>query len=203
MKGRKMKTERKKKGFTIVELLTVMSIIALLLGLLVPALNHVRRIAKDTRQRAQFHSIDVAMETYAGEMEQYPDSTIRPSTGGILGAAPFTTGAHHLAEALLGRDLLGFDPWTHWDAKLDERDKDIYAAKAPSPKNSNDDEVTKSLDRRKGPYLSMENVESYQMNQLYSDPTILTGDVYPGNLDREELLTTRLLLPLFLLMDIV
>lgn len=183
MKGHKMETKKKKFGFTIVELLTVMSVIALLIGLLVPALNMVRRIAKDTRQRAQFHSIEAALETYAGEMEEYPDSTIRPSVNGdpTSSAPPFTVGAQHLAEALLGRDMLGFDPWTTWDAEADETNPNIYASDSPgSPKGSTDDEVTKSLDRRKGPYLSSENVEAYQLAQLYDD----TMDVYPGNLDR-------------------
>ncbi|MCJ7778357.1 MAG: type II secretion system GspH family protein [Sedimentisphaerales bacterium] len=181
MKGYKMETERKKKGFTIVELLTVMAIIALLLGILAPALRMVRRIAKDVGQKAQFHSIDVALETYSGETEQYPDSTIRPSIGGEpTGSGPFTVGAHHLAEALLGRDMLGFDPWTHWDAEIDKSDPDIYAAKPPSLKASTNEEVTKSLDRRKGPYLSSDSVEAYQIAQLYDTP----GDVYHGNLNR-------------------
>ncbi|MCX5632101.1 MAG: type II secretion system protein [Phycisphaerae bacterium] len=179
-----METKKTKFGFTIVELLTVMAIIALLLTILAPALRMVRRIAKDTAQRAQFHSIDVALETYSGETEQYPDSTIRPSVGGdpTTSTAPFTVGAHHLAEALLGRDMLGFDPWTTWDAKADDLSHDIYAAKPPSPKNSNDAEVVKSLDRRKGPYLSPDSVEAYQIAQLYTDTAVGTGDVYPGNL---------------------
>lgn len=172
-------------GFTIVELLTVMAIIALLLSILTPALRMVRRIAKDTAQRAQFHNIDVALETYAGEMEQYPDSTIRPSVNGdpTGSTAPFTVGAHHLAEALLGRDMLGFDPWTTWDSEKDDTVvpyKDIYASKDP-PKSSSVGQVAKSLDRRKGPYLSPDSVESYQLQQLYDAP--LTT-VYPGNLDR-------------------
>jgi prepilin-type N-terminal cleavage/methylation domain-containing protein len=182
MKGRKMKTKKTKFGFTIVELLTVMAVIALLLSILAPALRMVRRIAKDTAQRAQFHSIDVGLETYSGETEQYPDSTIRPSTGPDLDAAPYTVGAHHLAEALLGRDMLGFDPWTTWDSEQDDtagKCKDIYASKDP-PKSSTDDQITKSLDRRKGPYLSPDSVEAYQIAQLYDVP----GDVYPGNLDR-------------------
>jgi prepilin-type N-terminal cleavage/methylation domain-containing protein len=173
------------RGFTIVELLTVMAIIALLLSILSPALRMVRRIAKDTGQRAQFHSIDVGLETYSGETEQYPDSKILPwnSTTNLPGSTPpFTVGAHHLAEALVGRDMLGFDPWTTGNAKADEAKPDIYASDSPdSPKDSSPEQVTKSLDRRKGPYLSSDSVEAYQIQQLY-DGTITT--VYPGNLDK-------------------
>ena len=40
-------------GFTIVELLTVMSVIVILIGLLVPSLNKVKRFARDVKQKAQ------------------------------------------------------------------------------------------------------------------------------------------------------
>lgn len=167
------------RGFTIVELLTVMSIIALLLTILAPALRMVRRIAKDTAQRAQFHSIDVALETYSGETEQYPDSTIRPSTNGSPSSTgPYTVGAHHLAEALLGRDMLGFDPWSKWDADLDNADPCVYSSTEP-PKNATD--IQASLDRRKGPYLSPDSVEAYQITQLYGNPQANSADVFPGN----------------------
>ncbi len=158
----------RREGFTIVELLTVMSIIAILIGLLVPALNLARRMAKDTRQRAQFHSIDVALEIFNGENDGYPRSD-------VLGTTKYTVGAQHLAEALVGRDLLGFDPLSSWDAKkdYDERTtRPVYGYGGVADRD-------KSLERRRGPYLSSENVEAYEIAQLYG--TGNTGDVYDGN----------------------
>ena len=68
------KAKLKRAGFTIVELLTVMGIIALLLGLLVPALNLVKDYSKEIQQSAQFHSIDVGLEMFKAEYERYPQS---------------------------------------------------------------------------------------------------------------------------------
>jgi len=175
-----MKKHSKKQGFTIVELLTVMSVIAILIGLLVPALNLVRRMAKDTKQKAQFHSITVALEIYNGEQEMYPDSAALPLPNN--GGPPYTVGAQHLAEALVGRDLLGYDPATTWDAKTDENNSKIYAG---DDKSSSPTEIEKSLARRKGPYLNSENVEAYQIEQLYSN----TGNVYDGNATPAPVLT--------------
>lgn len=96
----------KKAAFTIIELLTVMSIIILLIGLLVPALNMVKKYAKRVSQKHQFHAIEVGMETYNAEWEEYPESIegLDPATGLIM------CGATRLAEAMLGRDLLGYSP---------------------------------------------------------------------------------------------
>ena len=64
-----IKQTSQKKAFTIVELLTVMSVIIILIGILVPAMNRVRRYAREVKQRAQFHSIDVAMEFFNAEWD--------------------------------------------------------------------------------------------------------------------------------------
>ena len=173
-----METERKKKGFSIVELLTVMAVIALLLSILAPALRMVRKIAKDTGQRAQFHGIDVALEMFDGENDGYPTSSFLPNST----TGPYTVGAHHLAEALIGRDMLGFDPQTSWDAKLDEINKDVYAS---SKKSSSAAQIEASLERRKGPYLASENVEAFQIQQLYAN----RGNVYDGNDSPSPVLT--------------
>jgi type II secretory pathway pseudopilin PulG len=165
-------------GFTIVELLTVMAVIAMLMGILVPALNLVRKLAKNTNQKAQFHGIEVGLETYIsdggnGDQRAYPESS--PSGAGAAGA--MTVGAQKLAEALIGRDMLGLDPNTSWDAKFDETLKDRYAS-TKTPKNSSAAQVTASLDRREGPYLNIEKTDAFQVGQIFTD--IGTGYVYSG-----------------------
>ncbi|MFA5239597.1 MAG: hypothetical protein WC476_07830 [Phycisphaerae bacterium] len=98
--------QSEKRAFTIIELLTVMSIIIILIGLLVPSLNMAKRYAKEVRQKAQFHSIDSAMELFSGEWDNYP-----PSTAMSDAATPVDyCGSMKLCEALVGQDLMGFNP---------------------------------------------------------------------------------------------
>ena len=68
------KQSNRKAAFTIVELLTVMSIIVILIGLLVPALNKVRIYAREVKQNAQFHSIEAAIELFNNAFDGYPES---------------------------------------------------------------------------------------------------------------------------------
>ncbi len=100
----------KTRGFTIVELLTVMAVIAILIGLLIPALNLVRDNAKKIQQKAQFHSIDVGLELFKSEFGAYPESkdnsmpTVNPLDNSNY------CGANKLAEAMVGWDFLGYHP---------------------------------------------------------------------------------------------
>lgn len=48
-------------GFTIVEILTTVAIIAILIGLLIPALNMVKEAALNVKQKAQFNGIGFAL----------------------------------------------------------------------------------------------------------------------------------------------
>ena len=91
-------------GFTIIELMTVMSVIIILIGLLVPGLNQLRRYAKDVAQRNQFYAIGLGLETFNAEWDNYPSS--KPN---LITLDPFS-GANRLADAMVGRDLLGYDP---------------------------------------------------------------------------------------------
>lgn len=150
---RTQKQSNKKGAFTIIELLTVMSIIVILIGLLVPALNRVRIYAKEVRQRAQFHSIGAAMELFNNEFDGYPPSGAEDPDG-----KPYC-GAMKLCEAMMGQDMLGFH--TNSIYRQDGRsfdNVDLYPA-TPSAEN---------LKGRKGPFLPPEGANAYRMGAIYS-----------------------------------
>lgn len=62
-----MKHKQHPSGFTIVELLVVISIIALLVGILVPAVQKARDSAKTTQSKSNIHQVMFALQTYASD----------------------------------------------------------------------------------------------------------------------------------------
>jgi type II secretory pathway pseudopilin PulG len=160
------KQPNKKAAFTIVELLTVMSIIIILMGLLAPAMNRVRIYARKVSQVNQFHSIDVALEMFRAEFDGYPDSgALDRSTP--AGGVPYC-GAMKLAEAMVGQDLLGFHP----DSRFRSDGTDgvpppagpttLYYYPGPPPPDN--------LKARKEYYLSLENANAYKLKDIYTNP---------------------------------
>ncbi len=144
------KTTKNPKAFTIVELLTVMSIIVVLIGLLVPALNKVRQFSMTVKQKAQFHSMETAIEMFNNEFEGYPPSSMEDETGASY------CGAMKLCEAMMGRDLLGFHPNSVF--RQDGMDRAGRAVYLPDPDN---------LKARSGPYLPLESANAIQLGDIY------------------------------------
>lgn len=150
---------RKRRAFTIVELLTVMSIIVILIGLLVPALNKARRYALYVKQKAQLRSMDAAIELFNNENGGYPNSDALDSAG-----LPYC-GAMKLCEALMGQDLLGFHANSLFRRDgFDASARPLYPpnidAMVPAVRSQN-------LSARKGPYLQAENANAWRMKDIY------------------------------------
>jgi prepilin-type N-terminal cleavage/methylation domain-containing protein len=171
-------------GFTLVELLTVMAIIALLIGLMVPALGHVKNTAKVVQQKAQLKSIESALEAFSATYGDYPPSAeTSQSTPGWSSttANSVTCGSQKLAEALLGVDLRGFDTKSDFDRYTIENSKEPYAVK-DMPSGTLQVDVDNSISRRKGPYIAVtENVNSFEVADLFRTAAgAYTGVVYGG-----------------------
>ncbi len=116
------KTRTQRSGFTLIELMVVIAVIALLVSLLVPAMGVVRTKARVAKGNTQFTALDVGIEMFRGESMaggRFPPSASDTDSNNAnhqLIANPQGTsdsrdmtvaGAHLLFQAMLGADLLG------------------------------------------------------------------------------------------------
>ncbi|HPS55934.1 MAG TPA: type II secretion system protein, partial [Sedimentisphaerales bacterium] len=66
--------KRKNSGFSVVELITVITIVSILVSLLLPGISMVRTLAKNTQQKAQFATLELGIEAFKNDFGQYPES---------------------------------------------------------------------------------------------------------------------------------
>ena len=154
----KVKKSNRKAAFTIVELLTVMSIIVILIGLLVPSLNMVRRYAWEVKQKAQLKSIDTAIELFNSEFDGYPESSATGPDGADY------CGAMKLCEAMMGQDLMGFHPDSIFRADGTDGVKVLYPDANSVPPSVYSD----NLSTRKR-YLPIETANAFRLGDLYEN----------------------------------
>jgi prepilin-type N-terminal cleavage/methylation domain-containing protein len=108
-------TQQKRHAFTLVELLTVVAIITMLIGILVPAVNAARKQAAKAAAKAQIHGLSQGVEMFRTDFGYYPSSL--PQDGDGVDAKTdrsdasttdhLVNGAHRLAMAMIGRDQMG------------------------------------------------------------------------------------------------
>lgn len=147
--------KQKKHGLTLIEMLIVLGIIALFVGILLPALNAVKNTAKEAKQKAHFNSIEIALINFKNDYGDYPPSALEPGY----------CGAQKLSEALMGWDLLGFNPKSDFNANgWNDEGVFIYDPN--------------SFDKRKGPYLESENANAFKLGSLFNNTLTLNPDTY-------------------------
>ena len=87
------------RGFTLVELLVVMSIIALLMTLLVPTITKAFEVVRKYRTLNEFKELGIAIQSFRNDWGDIPPSRSKTLTGGT---GEMTTGAANLPYYLLG-----------------------------------------------------------------------------------------------------
>ncbi|MFC1739043.1 type II secretion system protein [Planctomycetota bacterium] len=164
------KKSNKRTAFTIIELLTVMSIITILISILVPAMNKARQFAKDVKQKNQLRAIGVSLEMFHNDFGSYPPSDYDgPGDTGTYGYC----GAMKLAEAMIGQDLLGF----HQNSRFREDYFDgagnlLYDRDPTTPLDDSDGH---NLDLRVGPYLELGNANAHRLWHIYGNQRLEPG----------------------------
>ena len=71
-----MEKMKKKKGFTLVEIMVVIGIIGLVLGIAIPSVTSSRRRAREAKARAQIESLGVAIKMYQVDNGSYPTNLV-------------------------------------------------------------------------------------------------------------------------------
>lgn len=141
-----MNRKREKPGLTLIEILTVIAIIALLIGILIPAVTAVRDAAKEVKQTGQFTTIELGLTAFKNDFGDYPPSSRDDTPGAIY------CGSQKLTEALLGWDLVGFHPDSDWRA--------AGAAYNPALRPA-------TFDERKKPYLESGTQYAFTLMNLF------------------------------------
>lgn len=163
-------TRRSFGGFTIIELLTVMSIVIIIMALLVPGLNRVRKIAKDVTQKAAFYDIEKSLADYRNDhQDEFPDSNALDFDTPRL---PYS-GAMKLCEAMMGQDGMGL----HQNSRLmavpgNDKDGDTMYPFDLCNRTAADQysaQQTRSIKKRTR-YLENLNIRPVKLNMLYGTP---------------------------------
>lgn len=101
-------SQTRRCGFTLIELLVVIALIAVLISLLLPAVQLAREAARQTSCRNNLKQIGLALHNYESQYKVFPSSSTSKIDFGVWNANPTQYPLHSWASALLPNlDQLG------------------------------------------------------------------------------------------------
>jgi prepilin-type N-terminal cleavage/methylation domain-containing protein len=99
MKTMRLSLSSNRRGFTLIELLVVIAIIAILAGLLLPALSVAKQRAKVKLAKVDMSNLAAAIRQYEGSYERYPASRdAEQAAANAAGTGDFTFGTSGIPE---------------------------------------------------------------------------------------------------------
>jgi prepilin-type N-terminal cleavage/methylation domain-containing protein len=160
-----MRTRKKnlsnKLGFSLIEVLVTLGIIAILVGLLVPALNMARDVTMKVAQQSQLRTIGDTLDdvfAYNSGYNDCPPSNNNKYDFVDTGNNHNYTGAQKLAEALVGMDGFGWHPDSVFSA--DGTDNEVLGEGTFLYD-------TADITSRKGPYMELNDAGAVRLKDIY------------------------------------
>jgi len=126
------KNIRRPAGFTIIEIMVVVSIIALLIAILIPLLGKARAGAAKAATLAQMQALQDALQTYYNDHKMYPPSHLLAPRGNLQPGS----GSLMLAEGITGflpQPLDGAGPMTSGKDAVPQPGEPYYGFRTRNP----------------------------------------------------------------------